>query len=816
MISSTIYANSLSISNTNEEDILDNTCINKIFSISNQGKSIDVTLKIDIEHTFREDLNISLKSPQDTLVNLTDSNGGDAENLSVNFSDESTDRIINDTHDHNLGEYHLRKPDHQLSHFDDEDINGTWTLIICDTETDDDGSFKNATLSIDYIPDTDGDGIYDNEDIDDDNDGILDTIEMQGGGNCSNGFFQVVSGQLYLFDSTRGIYTPIGEQHFGYNDLGYDKNSGNLYAVVKEAGQDDYGTSVSKGDIIEIDRYRGLVKKVGEGGTGNSGDFYNGILYNKVGNSATIKRWHKSDGSIDTISPSTKLNGVDLSIIEENDKVYAYSLTTTNNTSGESNNVKLTRWELDTNNVRTKNMTISTPDGADLADGWGASFVTENNTSEPKLYFANNNGYLYEIKDFNTSSPFAVFYVKTKQTSNNDGASCRNANQNPIDTDSDGIPDYLDLDSDNDGIPDNIEAQLTNNYIAPSGSDTDNDGLDDAYDESDGGTTLALPDTDNDNKADFVDTDSDNDGYSDCEEGNPHAICNNITIGDNGMPTWASNGNDYSDINGNIDTFNNLFNETGNSNEIGFREFLCGKTNYQLSSYKWRLISIPCDTGSLSIKDLFGDILGEYDAHWVMYKQSGDDNYEVYNGHKNTDKIKLTENDTLEVGVSYWIITDADKTLTIDKTLNGLSPTPTTTTQSISINNDFFNKVFEFNLPANSANHVKKFMTGNPFPYKINFSSMYFKNRATNYKIMGHSTNDNYILARIYTHNSSDLSDKNVSNGGGYTVIAPQTPGLSEGQILPMEGFFLQLNKQSNEKTNKLAYPLMMQYGNLW
>ncbi|PHP64624.1 hypothetical protein CSC94_23365 [Zhengella mangrovi] len=48
-------------------------------------------------------------------------------------------------------------------------------------------------------------------------------------------------------------------------------------------------------------------------------------------------------------------------------------------------------------------------------------------------------------------------------------------------TDADGIADTLDLDADNDGIPDNIEWQSTAGYLAPSGTDTDGDGLDDSY-----------------------------------------------------------------------------------------------------------------------------------------------------------------------------------------------------------------------------------------------------------------------------------------------------------------------------------------------
>ncbi|WP_298497387.1 CshA/CshB family fibrillar adhesin-related protein, partial [uncultured Algibacter sp.] len=51
------------------------------------------------------------------------------------------------------------------------------------------------------------------------------------------------------------------------------------------------------------------------------------------------------------------------------------------------------------------------------------------------------------------------------------------------DTDGDLLPDHLDIDSDNDGIPDNVEAQPTVGYIAPSGNgtgmtDTNDDGVD--------------------------------------------------------------------------------------------------------------------------------------------------------------------------------------------------------------------------------------------------------------------------------------------------------------------------------------------------
>lgn len=82
------------------------------------------------------------------------------------------------------------------------------------------------------------------------------------------------------------------------------------------------------------------------------------------------------------------------------------------------------------------------------------------------------------------------------------------------DTDGDGILDHLDLDSDNDGITDNVEAQSSDGYVAPTGTDSDGDGLDDAYET--GGLTPV--DTDADGTADFIDTDSDNDGIADVIE----------------------------------------------------------------------------------------------------------------------------------------------------------------------------------------------------------------------------------------------------------------------------------------------------------
>jgi len=93
-------------------------------------------------------------------------------------------------------------------------------------------------------------------------------------------------------------------------------------------------------------------------------------------------------------------------------------------------------------------------------------------------------------------------------------------NSSAQDFDADGKPDYRDIDSDNDGIIDHIEFQTSAGFIAPSGSDTDGDGLDNAYDVTNGGTQLVPVNTDGADLADWHDGDSDNDGNSDRLEGN--------------------------------------------------------------------------------------------------------------------------------------------------------------------------------------------------------------------------------------------------------------------------------------------------------
>ena len=109
--------------------------------------------------------------------------------------------------------------------------------------------------------------------------------------------------------------------------------------------------------------------------------------------------------------------------------------------------------------------------------------------------------------------------IADSQDIDDDGDGILDSTEGTNDTDGDGMADSLDLDSDNDGILDNIEAQSPLDLILASGEDTDGNGLDDAYEQTPGsGEGLNPVDTDGDTIPDYLDSDSDSDGILDQNE----------------------------------------------------------------------------------------------------------------------------------------------------------------------------------------------------------------------------------------------------------------------------------------------------------
>ncbi|MCF6132593.1 T9SS type B sorting domain-containing protein [Flavobacterium wongokense] len=106
----------------------------------------------------------------------------------------------------------------------------------------------------------------------------------------------------------------------------------------------------------------------------------------------------------------------------------------------------------------------------------------------------------------------------------------------PKDSDGDGINDQNDYDSDNDGITDFLESQ-GQHIVALSNVDVNADGIDDAF-----GTGLLPADTDSDTVPNYLDLDSDNDGIHDLDESgynmadaNSNGVIDGANFGTNGL-----------------------------------------------------------------------------------------------------------------------------------------------------------------------------------------------------------------------------------------------------------------------------------------
>ena len=118
---------------------------------------IQVTVQLHITHTFDGDLEISVESPANTNVLLSDNNGGAGDNYGNDcgtsgmqpgalgmspdsiFDDNGPTPIGDGSPPFDMGPY---QPEEMLSSFDGEDATGTWTLIVNDIFGGDDGTLE--------------------------------------------------------------------------------------------------------------------------------------------------------------------------------------------------------------------------------------------------------------------------------------------------------------------------------------------------------------------------------------------------------------------------------------------------------------------------------------------------------------------------------------------------------------------------------------------------------------------------------------------------------------------------------------------------
>ncbi|MDX1830321.1 MAG: choice-of-anchor D domain-containing protein, partial [Lutibacter sp.] len=182
--------------------------------------------------------------------------------------------------------------------------------------------------------------------------------------------------------------------------------------------------------------------------------------------------------------------------------------------------------------------------------------------------------------------------------------------QTLCDTDSDGVADTFDLDSDNDGIPDVVESGNLDKIVGYDGSDKINLGFPDSNGNgmNDASETVSPIDSDGDGVPNYIDLDSDNDGIFDVDESG---------VVSTSAPAGTQNGD--GDINGDgtgdgSDT--DAYRETDiNSDGIleYFTDGILDKYDYfDGSTFAGSYGNVSQGTGPLYVKDTDNDGIPDY------------------------------------------------------------------------------------------------------------------------------------------------------------------------------------------------------------
>jgi VCBS repeat-containing protein len=352
-----------------------------------------------------------------------------------------------------------------------------------------------ARANITVLLDTDSDGVANVNDIDDDNDGILDTVENGGAlvGNANSG-----SG--------------------AFKDTLYWLNWGATFNDGVQVG-DTQSFTLADGSIITVKVTAASAEMANARPSDMATWFFSQLddLYNTPGTSEALYSAFTNQPRTLTMS----IIGVDVNGKPFNPDIIFSDSETTNDTETMSMTTNGSPWR-----------SIESVGTGGVYTGSASQTVTFTDTSSGLTLFRSDGATTMswtappKAAGVNGLQAFALAIVR------------------PTDTDGDGIQNSLDIDSDNDGITDNVEAQTTAGYIAPSGIgaamvDVNNDGLDDNYGTA--GLTPVNTDagaTTTDATPDYLDSDSDNDGKADITErgdGQPISITSTTDSDQDGL-----------------------------------------------------------------------------------------------------------------------------------------------------------------------------------------------------------------------------------------------------------------------------------------
>ena len=404
------------------------------------------------------------------------------------------------------------------------DTDGDGIVDEYDLDDDNDGILDSVEDNGTPNRDTDGDGIVDSKDLDSDNDGILDIVEAGGEDTDNNGRVDDATdgdndGLADIVDRMPTTANSVDDAMSTLPVTDTDRDSTPNFQDV-DSDNDGIADAIEAGVPAENVDTDGMIKEatVDEDGIPTA---VTAVAIPKDTDGDSVPDYRDLDADNDGILDVTEAGGTDANgdgvIDEEGTLLPTLPDSDGNGTPdvNEPNNSRLpAALDADGDGV-IDDATDSDGDGVpDMLDGTKESFATE------ALEDTDADGIpdVYDLDDDNDGIPDLV------EESGEEGR----------DTDGDGIVDTKDLDSDNDGILDVREAggvDLDNNGRVDSAVDVDNDGLADVVDanpesadaptdaeEARTITTLVVSDTDRDGRADFQDIDADNDGLSDLSE----------------------------------------------------------------------------------------------------------------------------------------------------------------------------------------------------------------------------------------------------------------------------------------------------------
>ncbi|MFN7875150.1 MAG: S8 family serine peptidase [Pirellula sp.] len=131
--------------------ITDNITVEDTLAVAGvSGAILDIDVRVNLTHTWMEDLQLWLVSPSGQVIQLFNRHGGSGDNMVNTIFDDAAATLISAGTAPFTGRF---RPNQALSAINGSNANGNWILRIRDSASGDDGTLTNWSLDIATSPD---------------------------------------------------------------------------------------------------------------------------------------------------------------------------------------------------------------------------------------------------------------------------------------------------------------------------------------------------------------------------------------------------------------------------------------------------------------------------------------------------------------------------------------------------------------------------------------------------------------------------------------------------------------------------------------